>query len=102
MPGLVPAIHALLRGTKNVEPGTSPGMTSGCGCTYISSNRLGRADLARQDDGGCDREQTKTSEGVQHGDEAALLVEPRDQADRGAGRGEADEIAHGIGARAPF
>jgi hypothetical protein len=28
MAGLVPAIHALRRGTKNVVPGTSPGMTT--------------------------------------------------------------------------
>jgi hypothetical protein len=39
---------------------------------------------------------------MQHGDEAALLVEPGHQAHRGAGRGEADEISHRISARAPF
>ena len=39
---------------------------------------------------------------MQHGGKTALVIEPRHEANRRAGRGEADEIAHRIGARAPF
>src|SRR5437879_5064973 len=66
-----------------------------------SRSRLWR-ELPRQDDGGRDHEQAKPGEGLQHSDEAAALIEPGDQADGGTRCGEADEIAHRIGARAPF
>src|SRR6185312_8059210 len=64
--------------------------------------RLRHLDLRRQDQGRGDREQAETGEHMQHGCEAAPLIKPRHQADRGAGGGETDEIAHRIGARAPF
>src|SRR5262245_53107001 len=66
-----------------------------------STGRLWR-DLPRQDDGGSDHEQAQPGKGLQHSGETAAFIEPGNKADGSTCSREADEVAHRVGARAPF
>jgi len=58
--------------------------------------------FARKNERAGDDEKAQPAERLQHQGETAALMQPGDEADRRAGRGEAEEIARGTGAGAPL